>query len=136
MNKLILKTCVIVLITRPWSVSAATSTIVPVPARAAASLPAADDCKSFVSDLKQMKQAQESIQQSLISNHDMMADSLETYADALTETSGKAYKKISENMAKAGESIRKRKTKAQEISKEFSEKASEMLKTAEKCIKR
>lgn len=98
--------------------------------------PAADDCATFVSDFKQMKQAQEAIQQSLISNHDMMADSLETYADALKETSGKAYKKISENMYKAGESVRKRKTKAQDISKEFSEKTAELLKTAEKCIKK
>lgn len=97
---------------------------------------AADDCATFLSDFKQMKLAQESIQQSLISNHDMMADSLETYADALKETSGKAYKKISENMHKASESVRKRKTKAQEISKEFSEKAAEMQKTAEKCIKK
>lgn len=97
---------------------------------------AADDCANFLSDFKQMKLAQESIQQSLISNHDMMADSLETYADALKETSGKAYKKVSENMYKASESVRKRKTKAQDISKEFSEKAAELQKTAEKCIKK
>lgn len=96
----------------------------------------AAECTTFLSDLKQMKLAQESIQESLISNHDMMADSLETYADALKQTSGKAYKKVSENMYKAGESVRKRKTKAQEIAKEFSEKALELQKTAEKCIKK
>lgn len=96
----------------------------------------ADECASFLSDFKQMKQAQEVIQQSLISNHDMMADSLDTFADALKETSGKAYKKVVENMYKGSESIRKRKTKAQDISKEFNLKATELLKTAEKCVKK
>jgi hypothetical protein len=113
-------------LTGPWSVSLAATT----------RSPNSEACASFVSDMKQMKEAQESIQQSLISNHDMMADSLETYADALKETSGKAYKKVSENMYKASESVRKRKTKAQDIAKEFSEKALEMLKTAEKCVKK
>jgi len=97
---------------------------------------ASGDCASFMSDFKQMTVAQDSIQQSLISNHDMMADSLDTYADGLKESSGKAYKKIVENMYKAGESVRKRKTKAQDISKEFALKANELLKTAEKCVKK
>ncbi len=83
-----------------------------------------------------MTVAAESIQQSLISNHDMMADSLDTYADGIKETSGKAYKKIVENMYKASESVRKRKVKAQDISKEFALKTTELLKTAEKCIKK
>jgi len=97
---------------------------------------ASDDCATFVSDFKKMIMAQDLIQQSLISNHDMMADSLDTYADGLKESSGKAYKKVVENMYKAGESVRKRKTKAQNISKEFALKANELLKTAEKCIKK
>lgn len=97
---------------------------------------AADDCASFISDFKQMRQAQESIQQSLIANHDMMADSLENYADTLKETSGKAYKQVTENMHKASESVRKRKTKAQDIAKEFAEKTLELQKTAEKCLKK
>lgn len=94
------------------------------------------DCANFLSDFKQMTVAADSIQQSLISNHDMMADSIDTYADGLKESSGKAYKKIVENMYKAGESVRKRKTKAQDISKEFALKANELLKTAEKCVKK
>jgi hypothetical protein len=97
---------------------------------------ASGGCATFLSDFKQMTIAQDSIQQSLISNHDMMADSLDTYADGLKESSGKAYKKIVENMYKAGESVRKRKTKAQDISKEFALKANELLKTAEKCVKK
>lgn len=94
------------------------------------------DCASFISDFKQMTIAADAIQQSLISNHDMMADSLDTYADGLKESSGKAYKKVVENMYKAGDSVRKRKTKAQDISKEFALKANELLKTAEKCVKK
>ena len=98
------------------------------------SKPNSEECATFLSDFRQMKEAQVSIQQSLISNHEVMAESLDTYADALKETSGKAYKKITENMYKASESIRKRKTKAQSISKEFDEKSLEILKTAEKCV--
>lgn len=97
---------------------------------------ASGDCASFISDFKQMTVAADAIQQSLISNHDMMADSMDLYADGLKESSGKAYKKVVENMYKAGDSIRKRKTKAQDISKEFALKSNELLKTAEKCFKK
>jgi ABC-type transporter MlaC component len=104
MNKLIILV-IGLLVARPWSSAVAATT----------RTPNSEVCGSFLRDMKQMKEAQESIQQSLISNHDMMADSLETYADALKETSGKAYKKISENMYKASESVRKRKTKAHAV---------------------
>ena len=52
------------------------------------------DCDRFVEDLKDMRLAQDAIQQSLIANHEMMSDSIRTYADSMKETQGKAYKKI------------------------------------------
>ncbi len=126
MNKLIILGTAVLFLTGLTSVSGAATT----------RSPNSEVCATFLTDMKQMKEAQDAIQQSLISNHDMMADNIETYADALKETNGKAYKKIVENMYKASESVRKRKTKAQDIAKEFNEKALEMLKTAEKCVKK
>lgn len=94
------------------------------------------DCDRFVEDLKDMRLAQDAIQQSLIANHEMMSDSIRTYADSMKETQGKAYKKISESMYKAVDSIKKRKEKAADLAKSLNEKTLEMIKTAEKCIKK
>ena len=49
-------------------------------------------CDQFISDFKDMQLAESSIQESLISNHDMMIDSFDSFADALKETSGKSPK--------------------------------------------
>ena len=94
------------------------------------------DCQRFVEDLKDMRMAQDAIQQSLISNHDMMSDTIKTYADSMKETQGKAYKGIAENMYKAVDSIKKRKEKAVDLAKSLNEKTLEVIKTAEKCIKK
>lgn len=96
----------------------------------------ANDCADFISDFKDMKAAEMSIQDSLISNNDLVIESLDSYADALNETSGRAYKKIVENLRKTSETFKKRKSNALEISKKFSKKMDEMIKTAEKCTKK
>ena len=56
------------------------------------------NCSDIISELKQMKTAQSSVHATLVSNHEMMAQSLESYSEALTSSAGRAYKAISENM--------------------------------------
>ena len=85
--------------------------------------------------LQQMKLAQTSVQEGLISNHEMFAQSLESYSDSLSASAGRAYKAISENMKKATDSVRKRAEKAQGLSKKLETSTDELIKTVEKCLK-
>lgn len=93
------------------------------------------ECLSLIEQLRQMKVAQSSVQQSLVSNHEMLAQSLESYADALSSSAGRAHKAISDNMIKASESIRQRGLKAQLISKKLESNTDDLIKSVEKCLK-
>ncbi len=93
------------------------------------------DCSAIVEQLRQMKVAQVAVQESLVSNHEMMAQSLESYADAISESAGRAHKSISENMTKAASSLRQRGLKAQGISKKLETNTDDLIKSVEKCLK-
>lgn len=93
------------------------------------------NCAEVIEQLRQMKEAQASVQETLVSNHEMMAQSLESYADALTESAGRAHKAISENMGKAATLLRGRGLKAQNISKKLETNTDDLVKSVEKCIK-
>lgn len=93
------------------------------------------ECSNVVEQLRQMKAAQTSVQQSLVANHEMLAQSLESYADALTSSAGRAHKSISDNMTKASESIRQRGLKALSISKKLETNTDDLIKSVEKCLK-
>jgi hypothetical protein len=95
----------------------------------------ANDCSQVVSQLRDMKAAQLAVQSSLIKNHDMMADSLDSYADALKESSGRAHKTVSNSMLTASESLRKRGDKGQELAGKLSEQTDLIIKNVENCLK-
>lgn len=92
-------------------------------------------CADLPTVLEDMKKAQQSIHQSLIGNHEMMAQSLDSYTDALVQTGGKAHKTVSDNMKKASASLRERADKAQMIAVKLNQNTDEVLKTVEKCLK-
>lgn len=93
------------------------------------------ECSGIIEQLRQMKTAQTSVQQSLVANHEILAQSLESYADALSDSAGRAHKAISDNMVKASESIRQRGLKAQSISKKLETNTDDLIKSVEKCLK-
>lgn len=93
------------------------------------------DCAQVIEQMKQMKNAQATIHQSLISNHEMMAQSLDSYSEALESSAGRAHKAISGNMKKAADSLRERSLKAVSISKKLENGTEELIKTVEKCLK-
>lgn len=93
------------------------------------------NCSEVLAQLRQMKSAQASIQQTLVSNHEMMAQSLESYSDALSESAGRAHKTISENMSKAANSLRQRGLSAQNISEKLDLATDQLIKSVEKCLK-
>lgn len=95
----------------------------------------ANDCSQLVSQLRQMKSAQLAVQDSLIKNHEMMADSMESYADALKESSGRAHKTVSNSMLTASSSLRKRGEKGQELAEKLAEQTDLIIKNVENCLK-
>lgn len=95
----------------------------------------AGDCGSIVSELRAMKQAQSSIQMSLISNHSMFASTLESYSEALSESGGKAFRTISSNMNNSVVSIRERGVKAHNTSMKLDEATEDLIQRISKCIK-
>lgn len=95
----------------------------------------ANDCSNIVSQLREMKSAQLAVQTSLIRNHDMMADSMDSYADALKESQGKAHKTVTSSMLTASSSLRKRGEKGQDLAEKLSEQTEEIIKAVENCLK-
>lgn len=95
----------------------------------------ANQCDQIVEQLKQMKKAQLTVQNSLISNHDMVADSLESYSDALSSSAGKAHKTVEDSMGSAASSLRKRGQKGQELASKLAEQTDELIKNVENCLK-
>lgn len=98
-------------------------------------LASANDCSQLISQLREMKQAQVAVQTSLIKNHDMMADSLESYADALKESQGKAHKTVTSSMFAASTSLRKRGEKGQDLAEKLAEQTEQIIKNVENCLK-
>jgi ABC-type uncharacterized transport system substrate-binding protein len=93
------------------------------------------NCGSVLSELRAMKQAQSSIQMSLISNHNLFAQTLESYSEALFDTGGKAYRTISKNMNSSVVSIRDRGTKAQDTAAKLDEATEDLIQRISKCLK-
>lgn len=94
-----------------------------------------NECDSIISNLKQMKKAQVAVQGSLISNHEMLADSLDSYSDALRSSAGRAHKTVSDSMLKAASSLKERGRKGSELSQKLSDQTDELIKIIEKCLK-
>ena len=93
------------------------------------------DCGTILSDLKAMKQAQSSIQMSLISNHQMFGTTLESYSEALSESGGKAYRTIASNMNNSVVAIRERGIKAHKTSVKLDEAIDDLIVRISKCLK-
>lgn len=92
-------------------------------------------CLDLVSELKSMREAQSTIQMSLISNHAMFASTLESYSEALSESAGKAHKVVSANMSSSAESFRNRGLKAQKTALKLDEATEDLIQRISKCLK-
>ena len=94
-----------------------------------------ESCADVVSELRAMKEAQASIQSSLISNHAMFASTLESYSDALTESAGKVHRVVSSNMSSSAESFRNRGLQARKTAMKLDEATEDLIQRISKCLK-
>ncbi len=95
----------------------------------------AQECSQILSELQAMRKAQNTIQVSLISNHEMFATSMESYSQALSETAGRVYKTVSDNMSSSGQSFRDRGLKAQKTAQKLDLATQNLIQKVAKCLK-
>ena len=95
----------------------------------------AQDCADIVSELQAMKRAQNAIQMSLVANHNIIADSMESYADALSATAGRAHKTVSGSLQESAMSFRDRGQKARGTAKKLDAATAELIQKITKCLK-
>lgn len=94
----------------------------------------ANDCASLAESLKGLQKAQNSVSGSLVQNHDLMAETLVSYSEALSDSRGKAHQSIANNMNRISDSFKARGAKAKVLSQAISDKTEELIKLAEKCF--
>ena len=95
----------------------------------------AEDCSQLVSELQDMRKAQNTIQMSLIANHEMFATSLESYSEALSQTAGRVHKTVSDNMSSSANSFRGRGLKAQKTALKLDQATSNLIHRVSKCLR-
>ncbi len=96
---------------------------------------AQQECSGLISDLQDMRKAQNTIQMSLISNHEMFATTLDSYSEALTETAGKVHRTVTANMSSSAQSFRDRGEKAQKTAQKLDRATAELIQKISKCLK-
>ena len=92
-------------------------------------------CTDLISELKSMREAQSSIQMSLISNHAMFASTLESYSEALSQSGGKVHRVVSSNMSSSADSFRNRGLRAQKTALKLDEATDDLIQRLTKCLK-
>lgn len=92
-------------------------------------------CQDLIAEMRSMKEAQTSIQASLIANHDLFADTIKSYTGALAGTSAKSQKQILINLDKTAESFRSRGFQAQKTSAKFESATEDLIQRLSKCMK-
>lgn len=95
----------------------------------------AADCSLLVTELQAMKKANSTIHKSLISNHEMFSTTMESYAEALSETAGRAHKTVEDNMLSSANSFRERGLKAQKMSKKLDQASDDLINRIAKCLR-
>lgn len=92
-------------------------------------------CGDVIADLRAMKEAQASIQSSLVANHEMFASTLESYSQAMTESAGRVHHVVSSKMLSSAESFRNRGLKAQKTASKLDEATEDLIQRISKCLK-
>jgi hypothetical protein len=95
-------------------------------------------CADVAAELRAMEKAQQSISESLISNHDVFANLLTDYSSALDISAGMGKPVTKDAVAKMGESaksFRERGKNAEKLNKKLTIASNEVIERAITCLK-
>lgn len=95
----------------------------------------ASDCREMVDELAAMKRAQQVMLETLSSNHELFAVTLESYSDALGQSQGKLHKVLSNNMNDAAKSFRHRGNAAKSSAQKLDRATNDLVLRLQKCLK-
>jgi hypothetical protein len=96
---------------------------------------AGENCKALKAELQSMKEAQSQIMNSLVSNHETFASTLEEYSDSLELASGEASKKsITKDMKASAKAFRTRGVQGKRMSEKLQEATSDLLTRVSECL--
>ncbi len=96
---------------------------------------ASDNCKALKAELQSMKEAQSQIMNSLVSNHETFASTLEEYSDNLELASGEASKKsIAKEMKASAKAFRTRGVQGKRMAEKLQEATNDLLTRVSECL--
>lgn len=95
----------------------------------------ASECREMVAELVAMKRAQQVMLETLSSNHELFAVTLESYSDALGQSQGKVHKVLSGNMNDAAKSFRQRGSSAKVSAQKLDRATADLVSRLQKCLK-
>ncbi|QLY25133.1 hypothetical protein [Bdellovibrio sp. KM01] len=94
-----------------------------------------DNCKALKTELQSMRDAQSQIMNSLVSNHETFASTLEEYSDNLVVASGETSKKsITKEMKASAKAFRTRGVQGKRMSDKLQEATSDLLTRVADCL--
>lgn len=99
-----------------------------------AKIVSASECSEMINELKAMKQAQQSVISSLVSDNEVYAGTMESYSVALKDTAGRAHKVVTTNMDQSAKSIRARGLKTQKIAQKLNSATDDLIQRLAKCL--
>lgn len=95
------------------------------------------DCRAVISQLKSMKQAQQTLLNNMVQNNDTMASTLDQYAGELKMSSQKRHPvsaKEIHGLKQSAESFRQHKAREEKLVAKFDQASSALLTKVEACL--
>lgn len=96
---------------------------------------AAADCSALKEELQAMQKAQAQIMNSLVSNHETFASSMEEYSLAMEKSSASAVKGVSKEMNSSAQAFRTRGVQGKKMAQQLDAATSDLLARVASCLK-
>lgn len=99
---------------------------------------AASDCAGVISDLKAMQEAQATIKQSLVENHETFASVLEEYSETLNKSASQGQvvtQDAVKNMNESARAFRTRGQNARKLNQKLNQASDRVIAKAIECLK-
>lgn len=95
----------------------------------------AKSCSELKHELKAMQQAQQTIMQSLVNNHETFSSTLEEFSGQIFEAEISTSASVSAEMNHSAESFRKRGVRAKQLSQKLNQSTQDLLARVASCLK-
>ena len=95
----------------------------------------ASECGDLKKELAAMQEAQVQIMNSLVSNHETFASSLEEYSELVSDSKGSSSKSISKNMDQSAKAFRARGVQGKRMASRLEKATSDLMARVDACLK-